>query len=515
MLQDLRRLDYGTLTASTVLVGDPLPESPTPGVSVSLDTLDVDGDGTEELVQVRGTANKPTLRVTDGATGVQVWERPMPTIYFSPRVVADGTGRDDVLLFDSGFVRRLDGATGNQLWSRSMPFGDAQGYWGVSPSPDGGDIVVGAWTDPDVTEQTALALEFRSFATGLTRGTMTVTGKYTPPTAGLAGDLDGDGVGDLYTLSPLNLYGPASGGVIRTHTGRGAAVGKTTAFAVPASDDSYLISSVDATGDGRRDPILVSDWLGALGVSRAETIVSVVDGAGNERAGLQPVAQEALSGYPDVFTTPGDLNGDGGQDLVFSGAVHYPASNEASVLFEAFGRGGIIWQGGPRYAVAISEMGAGWWSDAGDLNGDGMNDALVLLGSLSTGVDMVAAVDLRGGSTLWSRAATAGHFALPAFGDLDGDGGDDVLSDFWAWHPETTQTAFRFTAATGDDLEPLWDSMRIADSGANGWSIYALGGRFDDTGNEDVLAEYVMSGSGRHLAEAFHGGTGERLWSSP
>lgn len=524
-LGGLRRLQRGELAEDAILFAQDAPIPPAPGVSVTLDSLDVDVDGDHELLQVRGTATKPKLVTTRGDTGAPLWERSMSTIAFVGFALPEEAEQQDVLLFDSGMVRRLDGVTGSVLWQRPLPAGPV-GYWGISPTPDGGDVVLGAWTVDTITGQTGLTLEFRALSSGSTRGTLALEGQggcggdpecrgWTYPTAALAGDLDADGVGDVFTLSPQYAYGAASGGVLEAYTGRGATRAWGAAFLVPATDDSFLVAATDATGDGRRDPVLVSEWFGAFGVDRATTTVSIVDGNGGDTSGLDPATQVTLNGYPSTFTLPGDANGDGGQDLVFSGAVHYPASNEGSILFEAVGKNGVIWQGGPRYAVSLAEMGAGWYTDAGDLDGDGTRDALVLMGTGSKGVDFVAGVSMRSGATLWSRTGTNGRFSFPAYGDLDGDGGDDVVHEFWAWHPEVTKTSFSFTAASGVDLTPLWSDLRTADSGANGWTIYAIGGIFDRTANEDALLEYVMAGPGRHLAAAFQGATGELLWTSP
>ncbi|HEX9822867.1 MAG TPA: hypothetical protein VGB51_00530 [Actinomycetota bacterium] len=512
MLRGMRQLQRGTLPEGTVLVGDETPAPLATGAAQTLQVLDVDGDGTQELVQVRGLVTAPKLALTDGATGALRWSRSLSSYAFALRLVPDGAGNDDLLVFVSGTVQRIDAATGTQLWSRSLPSGDYIGYWGVSPSPDGGDLVVGAWTFP-YPQVVRLQLEFRSLATGTTRGTRTIDGEGDYPSAALAGDLNGDAVGDVFTLAPLYSFSAYAGGMLEAVGSRGASVIWSAPVAVPVSDFAWLVDGSDVTGDGTGDAVVFSEWLGADGATPTEDVVTIVDGDGGTTAGLDPVGSFTLQGFPSVLETPGDLNGDGGKDLVFSGAVYSPGEGAVKVLFEAIGRGGAIWTSGPGYPTPISDLGYAWWPLGGDLDGDGVEDALVLLGT-GSGPDLAVGVSKRTGAALWQRESLGGTWMVPVFADLTGDGGDDAAS-VDAYHPDASTTRFDLAALDGRDLAPLWSHVRVLDSGANGWSFNVDGGRFGPGTTEDLALELNMQGGARHFSEVLRGTDGVPRWTDP
>lgn len=509
LLQGLRDLRDGTLPGGTILLGEDPPAPLASGTSVTLAVTDVDGDGDDELVRIRGTASAPRLEVGDGVTGSAVWSKAMSTYQFLARVLPDGAGASDLLVFTPGAMQRIDGATGGVAWTAATPSGDAVGFWGLSA--DGGDLVLGAWTVP-APQVGRLRLEWRAWATGTARGSASIDGEGDYPSAAITNDLDGDGVSDAYLLGPTYLFGGASGGLLRAVGQRGAATLSERVVEVPVTDYSWLIDGSDVTGDGAGDAVVFSEWLGAPGVGE-ENLVTVVDARGGGTSGLAPATQVSFRGFPTSFVRTGDVNGDGGEDLVFSGAAYAPGQGQGLVILEAIGRSGTLWEATIGYATPSSDFGYGWWPSAGDLDGDGIEDALVLLGS-SSGPDMAAGVSQRGGATLWSRESLGGDWVQPAYADGDGDGGTDVLDGVWANHPSSSTTAFGFTMASGRDLEPLWSHERVLDSGANGWSVDANGGALG-AGGDDLIVEYVMQGGGRHFAETLRGADGAVRWTSP
>ncbi|MFN2543534.1 MAG: hypothetical protein ABR600_03035 [Actinomycetota bacterium] len=511
IIESYRRLERGTLPKHSILAAT-TPSPLATGVSVTLFTADVDGDGVQELAQVRGTASNPKIAVTDGGTGVPRWTYATGTTFFSVFPVPDASGAADLLVFDgaSWRVRVLDGATGTILWTRSLPDADFVGYWGVSAAPGGGDIVIGGYhTDAPLVNR--LDIEFHSLATGAPTGTYELRGEGDYPSAALAGDLDGDGVGDLFAYTPIDTYSAGAAGLLSAVGARGATTTWTVPVAMPVTDFVWLTPSADITGDGKLDPALLAEWDDPTSGLPARDTVNVFDGNGpGGPAGS--ITQVDLNQIAQAVVVGGDA---AGRDLIFSGAMYNLTDGYGFVDFEAIGRGGRVWESRPSYGTSYANFGAAWWPDARDLNGDGLADALIDLGSAEIGYDRVVAVDQRGGAALWTQDATAGAFAIPALADLSGDGGADVLSGLTVSHPASTQTRFSFGAVNGSSGASLWSHERLLAAGGQTWSLYAMGGRFDASGQQDVVVEYDLGGSGRHLAERLHGPDGTVIWQDP
>ena len=243
LLRGMRQLQERRVPEGTILLGDPPPTKLAPGVSVTLQVVDIDGDGVEELVQIRGTITTPRLQLTDGSTGTAIWSKLMPTYQFVVRLLPDGDAQD-LLVFMPGSISRYDGATGNVLWQSGYPSGTWIGYFGVSPGSGGGDFVVGGWSVP-YPQILELRLEFRSLIDGAVRGSLTIQGEGDFPSAAIAGDLDGDGVGDVFTFSPIYTFSAATTGLLKAVGNRGTTDLWSTPVAVEVTDHIFLIDGGD------------------------------------------------------------------------------------------------------------------------------------------------------------------------------------------------------------------------------------------------------------------------------
>lgn len=510
----VRELRLGVATELLVGEEDP-PTKLLPGMHLTQAVIDVDADGDDELLQVRGALAAPKIALADGRTGAAIWsvQRPDPN-FLLDSVPAEGGGQDILLFFQGNGglgVSVLSGTTGAARWTRTLTYGsEGIGYFGVSQAGSGYDLVFGSWDIP-VFQLVDLSFEFRSLATGQVTGSGTVTGEGQYPSLALAGDLDADDVGDVFALGGSTGFGAASGGQLSALTDRGSTEHWSTTFLEPVSDFTYAIGALDATGDGTRDVLLWSEFLGA-GDGQTNEIVSIVDGRGGALAGLRPIARVDLDLWVHQMLLPGDINGDSAEEVIFSGAVLF-FDGRGGVSFEAVGSGGTLWQATPDIAGASGGFGYDWNSHAGDLNGDGAQDALILMAA--SGVTSSIGLSQRSGAVLWRADSGAGAFDVPALTDLDGDGADDVVHAITGTRVGTTTIDVAFTAASGRDLQPLWSHEISLDAGS-GFFFNAIGGHLDgSTARNDLIAEYTLAPSySRHHAEALNGLDGSVLWTA-
>tara|TARA_R100000365_G_scaffold1617_1_gene5463 strand:+ start:748 stop:3153 length:2406 start_codon:yes stop_codon:yes gene_type:complete len=279
---------------------------------------------------------------------------------------------------------------------------------------------------------------------------------------GAAGDFDGDGVADVFSVNDkqrlLLWRGSGSGGFRKP-------------IALPGkwADASLLIGGRDFTGDGR-DDLIVRTLDGKLMLHRG-------DGVG----GLGSASQigRGWSGMADVFMID-DIDGDGPTDLLAVG------TNGTLYMYRGTGKGAI---------ASGSSIGRGWSgfravSDGGgpmrarvpqggigDLNGDGARDIVALTSSGS----------LRGywgdGSGSWRGAddlasGWGSTDLLIAMGDFSGDGEPDV---------GRIDSGGRFTLSAGTATEAIGDPVTIG----RGWGSFSdvVGGiDFDGDHSTDIIA---------------------------
>ncbi|MES2639199.1 MAG: FG-GAP-like repeat-containing protein [Myxococcota bacterium] len=360
----------------------------------------------------------------------------------------DGDGADDVLVGVSGRTAGaallfLGGPSGLDATVDASLVGETTGdEFGAAVAladADGDgllDAVVGA---PAYDIEAGRMYHFRGTGSGLsTAAAATVTGEPDGNKLGYvigpAGDVDADGYADVLVTAPG--YESSTGAAFLFH---GSATGlldepTTTLVAAGASQFGYAAAALgDSDADGYDDVAI-----GHYGQFETPSVVRVYHGSAS---GLEPaprvsvtLATDATSTFGNALAGPGDVNGDGYDDLVV-GDVSSSARVGAGYVFLG-SASGIRTSSYTVLARGLTTRGLGdYVGRAGDVNGDGYADVLVgqpshesstgrvvvYLGS-STGVDETA-------DTILLGEATGNWFGISfdAAGDLDGDGFDDVI----------------------------------------------------------------------------------------
>jgi hypothetical protein len=229
--------------------------------------------------------------------------------------------------------------------------------------------------------------------------------------ASRAGDLDGDGFGDIVVREGSEC-----------HVHRGSAVGLDTAIAAVISECRLATDLGDFDGDGYSDLAVLSNASGAprvlFGGTDLSTMASITDGI--------PIA----NGYGYIHRA-GDLNGDrlGDLLLVRIRKVVGPTHSNHYTVIVVYGRAARGWTEGANLgtfepvAFAVPN-GVG----AADIDGDGYGDLVIAPPGLALGVVFL-------GDGAGPTAAGAIEIALPAtpflgtvtrLGDVNADGFEDI-----------------------------------------------------------------------------------------
>ena len=357
------------------------------------------------------------------------------------------------------------------------------------------------------------------------------------------GDLDGDGYSDLLVGAPAATGAVAgSGAVYIVHgpaTGGGSLSGADATLLGLVSGDltgQSVTAAGDVDGDGFGD-VLVGVWGDdnrATNAGAAYLLSGPLEGGvslGGATARLLGYAASDFAGFR--VAGAGDVDGDGLDDLLVGAYASNPGGvNSAGTAYVVLGPvSGDVYlhtaDGRIEGALAQDFTGRSV-AGVGDIDGDGKDDVLVgatgvdtagsqagaaylalgpATGALDVATDMQATFDGEQGS------ASAGRAVGPA-GDVDGDGFADLLigadgedlsgNDRGAVYvvqgPVTgtmsLEDAYGRAVGATDDVGAGWSLAGDADLDGDGRSDLLVGGPGDGTNGLDAGAAYLLLGSG-------------------
>jgi hypothetical protein len=381
-------------------------------------SADIDGDGDMDIVTANNTGDN--ISVLKGTSPVQISS-------ISPAAYANNSSvsSDVVITFNQSMnAGTLNSSTiivsGSQHGIYAGSYGHSNGVLTFNPAVDfkAGEVVtVLVTTGVQNPDGAALSSPYQwSFvAAASAEGTFGDRQNYTlngNPNQSVTADMNGDGASDVVTItsiSPPPTYQNLTRVEVSLNNGSGVLGTPDTTYL--GSDYANALAATDVDGDGDLDVVLTT-YYGSGG----DLYVLLNDGAGHLSA---PVTYYAGGSYR-VYIGPGDLNGDGYNDLV----VVLSDLNRVKMYLNN-GSGG--------FSVSDS-ISTGLSTPSGiaisDVDGDG--DVDILTDNYDNGT--VALSKNNGNGTFAAVTTFSAGITFPdgiAAGDLNGDGAVDLAVSGW------------------------------------------------------------------------------------
>jgi hypothetical protein len=342
-----------------------------------------------------------------------------------------------------------------------------------------------------------------------------------------AGDVNGDGFGDVVVGAPSYDSGLAHGGAAFVYHGSAAGLGTSAAWTAASDQDSALFgfsvaSAGDVNGDGYSDVVVGADSYdhGETDEGRVFVYLGGVSGLATGAAWTAESDQAGASLGASVASA-GDVNGDGFSDLV-AGARRY--NNGATVVSAAFvylGRengleASATWmaelvQGGPGILPSVAS--------AGDVNGDGFGDVVLGAPRYSNGTTGEGGAFVYHGSVnglepdpAWTAESnqSSAYFgtSVASAGDVNGDGYGDVVVGAPNYDNGETDEGRAFVylgSMNGLSLTADWtvESDRL---GGNYAGSVASAGDVNGDGYGDVVVGAYSQNNDEGVASVYFGG---------
>ncbi|HVM87612.1 MAG TPA: FG-GAP-like repeat-containing protein [Puia sp.] len=333
-----------------------------------------------------------------------------------------------------------------------------------------GDIIVG---EPGTLSGNAYVYLGSSSGLGASPSpsiTLSGTGPFGVSVAS-AGDVDGDGLSDIIignAFGTANVYSHYSSGaftVIKTLVGTGTYFGSSVAGAGDVNADGYSDVIVgNASGN-----VFVYEG-SASGVSTTAAVTLAEPGAGpNYGFSVANAADVNGDGYSDIIV--GD---NGGHVYIYEGQSASPGlSSTAATTLTGTGNFGISVSG------------------AGDVNGDGFADVIVGDENGKTFVFNGSASGIASGTSATATTALTGSgkfgFSVASVGDVNGDGYSDVIVGAY-------DISMAYIYIGGPDGSPSTNTLTI--HGANAGDRFGLSVSSAGDVNGDGYSDVVVGAIG-------------------
>jgi hypothetical protein len=424
----------------------------------------------------------------------------------------------------------------------SSSFGISVGAAGDVNGDGYSDVIVGArWYDNGQSDE-GRAYVYHGSAAGLA-ATAAWTAEsnqasaYFGQSVATAGDVNGDGYGDVIVGADYADYGQTDEGRAYVYFGSAAGLGGTAAWTAESDQaGAYFGHSVatagDVNGDGFADVIVGAYSYDGGQTDEGRAFVFLGSAAGPATtAAWTAESDQAYSWFGFLVGTAGDVNGDGYADVIVGAHLYDNGQTDEGRAFVYFGSAAGLaataaWTAEGDQADAILGYAA---ATAGDVNGDGYADVIVGTRNYDNGQTDEGRAYVYLGSAA-GPAATAGWtteggqvaawlgYSVATAGDVNGDGYADVIVGAPNYDNGQTEegramvflgSAAGLAATAGwtaesDQVGAYFGSSvsTAGDVNGDGYADVIVGARLHDNGQTEEGRAFVYHGSPAGLATA-------------
>lgn len=344
-----------------------------------------------------------------------------------------------------------------------------------------------------------------------------------------AGDVNGDGYSDVIVGCP-QLDNPATDeGTAFVYHGSPLGINNTAGWYVEGNvNEGRMGHSVayagDVNGDGYGDVVI--GMPGYTNGQPYEGIIFVYHGTATGLSGSPAITIELNVNWASFgwsVASAGDVNGDGYDDIII-GAVNYSNGNATEGMFRIYHGSASGITSTPAITVEGNQDNAQMGISvacAGDVNGDGYSDVIVgangyTNGQANEGVAFVYHGSATGISATYAallernQAGSSMGTSVAGAGDVNGDGFSDVLVGATRYTNDQTNegavffykgSATGINTATPVRLEGIYDyaqygsSIAGGDINGDGYSDVVVGSTYYNPGGWERGALYIYHGS--------------------
>ncbi len=433
------------------------------------------------------------------------------------------------------------GVSASPSWFQEGNQAQAQFGWSVSTAGDidgtgYADLLVGAWQFTNDQTMEGRAFLYLGNSAGLAFFAITTlesdnANAYMGWSVAPAGDVNGDGYGDVLVTAPFYSTSVTTGGgraYVYLGSEFGLASGPTWSVLRSPANCAYGWSAAtagDVNGDGFADIAVGAPW--DENGQTNEGIVYVYPGSSSFISNLNSWTESnqvsAATGWS--VATAGDVNGDGYADMIVGAAFYDDGEGDEGRAFLLLGSAtGLISTAWLAEGNQTSAQFGASVSTAGDVNGDGYDDVIVSAPRFdATFTDEGKAFVYLGGagglaaSPAWTTLGgvlSAGYGAsVSTAGDVNGDGYTDVIVGAPQGTTGLGWVSVFLGSAAGLSTNPAWtvqnnqpgaqfgNSVDTAgDVNGDGYADVIIGAPFYDASTTDAGRAVVYLGSASGLA---------------